>query len=895
MKDWLYERVARKNERIQKEYERYVQGHLGEHRKKRWKHWLVLLALSWKYRDSQKNRIHTITLIKQKEDWAKIRMEWIPGAVCYNLYVSQDGVHYRFLDKSQKPVYFIKGLKKGQFYFYKFKVTLDGSRYSDFSQVLTVSTAENPELFFMERLTQAAEGSGISKNISLDKKGKSPQTARGNIQGLPGPYGGLRLSWDPIPHVLHYNLYRAEESRPYTFLIQTVKNSYEDQKAAAGIRYSYKLKYTFDGKKYQEFPHILKSQIPGQPYENGNSGRLYEKGPESQASGRISPMHLAKSLMSYDVISFDVFDTLLFRPFSRPSDLFILLGQELDIMDFTEIRLRAEEDARRESQLLRGNREVTLKEIYDLVSQETGVEEKKAADLEFSLEKKLCYANPYMMEVFQLLKGQGKTLVAVSDMYLPGELLTELLTAQGYEGFDAVLVSCDYNCSKRDGGLFDVLKEKYKEKKIIHIGDNPKADIEEAKKRQLATRYYENVNTAGMGFRAKNMSRLIGSAYQGIVNAWLHNGSRRWSPYYEVGFVYTGLYVMGFCQWLFRRVQDCQIDKILFLAREGDLYQKVFQEMYPEISTEYVLWSRVAVAKTIVGKNRHPYLLQLVHHKANALYKSKIGTLFDRIGIGTLKKYLSPYRLREEEFLTPSNEKVVRQLLIQHWEELEACYDKDNLYIRQYLTRKIGTAKKVAVVDVGWSGNNVLQVKYLLEKAWDTDCQAFCFLAATRNVNDTYMAGMMQQKQVETYIFSNMENKDLHDAHQKENNRLNSFFFELLTQSCTPTFLGFSATGEFLYDIPEVENYAHDQELHQGTLDFVREYKKRFQDFPYMLDVSGHDAYMPFQYFSRNLLWLKKYFGDHIFGRDLFATQEKAVMESVEQVMKKADLWEERS
>lgn len=201
----------------------------------------------------------------------------------------------------------------------------------------------------------------------------------------------------------------------------------------------------------------------------------------------------------------------------------------------------------------------------------------------------------------------------------------------------------------------------------------------------------------------------------------------------------------------------------------------------------------------------------------------------------------------------------------------------------------------MAVVDVGWSGNNVLQVKYLLEQVYGLDCQAHCLLAAARNVNDTYMAAMTQKEEVKTYIFSNMQNKGLHDAHQEENRRLNSFFFEILTQSCTPTFLGFDKDGRFLYDIPEVENYEKNREIHQGALDFVKEYQSRFQNFPYMLDISGHDAYMPFQYFSRNLLWLKKYFGGYIFGRDLFATQEKAVMESVEEVMKKAGIWEGRS
>ena len=272
-----------------------------------------------------------------------------------------------------------------------------------------------------------------------------------------------------------------------------------------------------------------------------------------------------------------------------------------------------------------------------------------------------------------------------------------------------------------------------------------------------------------------------------------------------------------------------------------------------------------------------------------------IGTLLERTGIGRLKAYLPDYRLKEEEFLTPGNEKVLRELLLDHWDEVCSCYEADDTYIRSYLERKIQNAKRAAVVDVGWSGNNVLQVKYLVEEAYGMDCRIHCLLAAARNVNDTYMAGMMQRKRVETYIFSNMYNKGLHDAHQEENKKLNSFFFEILTQSSTPTFLGFDQQGKFLYDIPEVENYRHNREIHQGTLDFVKEYQKRFRDFPFMLDISGHDAYMPFQYFSRNLLWMKKYFGNYIFGRDLFATGEEAVMESVSEVMKKAGLWEEGS
>ena len=46
-----------------------------------------------------------------------------------------------------------------------------------------------------------------------------------------------------------------------------------------------------------------------------------------------------EKLSSYDVISFDIFDTLIFRPFSEPTDLFYFVGEELGSMNFKELRI----------------------------------------------------------------------------------------------------------------------------------------------------------------------------------------------------------------------------------------------------------------------------------------------------------------------------------------------------------------------------------------------------------------------------------------------------------------------------------------------------------------------------------------------------------------------------
>ena len=300
----------------------------------------------------------------------------------------------------------------------------------------------------------------------------------------PGESGGLLLVWEKIPGALHYNLYRSREGGNWRFAVQTEEDRYLDSQVKGGDAYVYKLKYTFDGKRYHEFPEQAAGRAPLEKYRNANSGRLWERGAESEAVGRPLPIHLAKSMLAFDVVSFDVFDTLILRPFSEPSDLFILVGEELGIMDFCEIRKKAEEDARRRSEFLRGSREVTLYDIYEMVEEETGVEAVSGARTEFLTERKLCFANPYMLEVFRMVKARGKTVVAVSDMYLPRELMEELLRSCGYEGFDDILVSCDYSCTKRKGGLFDILRKKYRGV-IFHVGDHPRSDVEAARERGI--------------------------------------------------------------------------------------------------------------------------------------------------------------------------------------------------------------------------------------------------------------------------------------------------------------------------------------------------------------------------------------------------------------------------
>lgn len=823
----LYNFFVRSNEKVRNEYERYVIEHIEEHRSNRIRHIMLLIKLNWHYRIKKSKFPYIYNDEKQVKigDLAQISAE--KDVSFHSVYETRDNLLIKEIPSVKQETIIRRD-----------------------APVLTLVFSRHNEI-----------------KISFGEK-------------------------------LYYcNVYKKIGSGEYKFWKQLREQSdFVDYDVCAGKKYEYKVKASDNGENFSKHSNALMVVTPGRTKYDLIYGeeKLYHDGAESTYKKRMNVMNFAKMLMRYDVISFDIFDTLIFRPFSKPSDVFVIVGQELGIMDFCELRFAAEEKARQINQATFGNREVTIYDIYKQVSIETGIDIEKGVEIELSVEKNLCYPNPYMLEVFRLLKYQGKKIVALSDMYIPSDILTELLNKCGYTGFDDVIVSCEYSVSKRTGGLYDVLldfvkRSMNKEASVIHVGDNEKSDIQVAKSKGIETYYYQNVNDKGMRFRATGMSHLVGSSYSGIVNAKLHNGKTNYSPYYEVGYVYAGIYILGFCNWIHKQILDKGITKILFLAREGDIYQRAFNIMFSEIDTQYFLWSRVPVVKTTVNFNRHPLLLQLVHHKANAIYKSRISTLFERCGFGELLKYCPKYGIKKDGYLVPENELIVKKLLTEHWDELCECYKEDQEEIRSYLESSIGGHKKIAVVDVGWSGNNVLQIKKLVEEVYKDDCEVFCMLAATREVNDTYMAGMIQNEEVESYIFSNVFNTHIHAFHQETNNRLNSFFFEILTQSCSPTFLGVH-DGIFNFDIPEVENYERNREIHNGILDFVKEYSEHFKEYPYMCNISGNDAYMPFRKYVSDLSWVREYFSDYVFGRDLFATQDEPVMETVKEVMQKAKL-----
>jgi len=161
------------------------------------------------------------------------------------------------------------------------------------------------------------------------------------------------------------------------------------------------------------------------------------------------------------------------------------------------------------------------------------------------------------------------------------------------------------------------------------------------------------------------------------------------------------------------------------------------------------------------------------------------------------------------------------------------------------------------------------------------DCQVYCWQAAAKPPYSTDIMAELMAGDVEAYLFSKMDDRANYDVHKNTNNGMNNVFFELFTQSITPSFSGWAGDGSFKFDVPEVENYEVFKQIHSGIMEFVKSYCKTFRHDAYMFNISGHDAYMPFRMIIRDLKFIKTHFSNLSFARGVCGDAKHQKLESL--------------
>ena len=566
---------------------------------------------------------------------------------------------------------------------------------------------------------------------------------------------------------------------------------------------------------------------------------------DSLENRRTPAIELAQKLCEYDIISFDVFGTLILRPFTSPRVLFSIMESQLGIYKFSKIRVDAEEEIRQIKQSKYCHDNVTLAEIYNLIAQKTNLDAEQTAQLEYNLELKYCYANPYFKEIISICAECTKKIIVCTDMYLSRAQITGLLKKAGYPNLDCIYVSSELNKSKKQGDLFEKIREIYKNKKIIHVGDNFGVDIEKAKRFGIDTYYYKNVNDIGSKTRVEGMSYIAGRVYSAIINNHFYCNNEEYDEAYKLGYIYGGIYVLGFVQWVNKIATDFNIDKILFLSRDGDIYSKMYDLLPAHKQWEYFYWSRLAGMKITAMENFYEFCQRMIWHKARGVYNIKIVHLLNFLELGSLISYLENYNLSKDDVLSKTTAASVEKIFYDNKAYIIDSFKPDIEATINSIKKAVGNAKKVAIVDVGWAGTGPLIIRKVINHYLKLECKVYSLLAGYRQPIENMAALYTMNDSIYAYLFSTNLNRDLFNLHSNFGTKKNNLLLEIFTQSCTPSFLGYTDKG-LEFDREETPNYETIRNITKGITDFVTDYVEKFQQDSFIMNISAYDAYLPF-------------------------------------------------
>lgn len=520
----------------------------------------------------------------------------------------------------------------------------------------------------------------------------------------------------------HYQIFADVEQRvPENFasLIEGLAGSVERQLDAFPLRYTdAQLLQLFESNcRAQHLEEILRAK--GVTYACSD---LYRKIAEAK------------------VVSYDLFDTLVERPFIEPHFLFQLIEsrirRELGLASFSFMRFRrmAEEAARKE----RNWKETTLTSIYRHFRQLTGLTAEQCeriAAIELDAEKRVLVRREPIFHTLRFAKKLGHVVSIITDIYLEESQIRELLEVVQIREFDHLLVSATEDMRKHDGTIypeylgmiFRNYRVKADGKSILHIGDNGHADCEMAKpfniRAHVIPKSIDNLKASrwmevfDKNFRKRFvisdvLAGLIANRFDGSL-AGRNKDTLFGNNLFRAGYGAAGPMLFSFVQWLIRRVREQRHEKVLFLARDGYLLKLIYDEIrasgiYADLPPSGYLYvsRRAAAVPALFGWSDvvDLYHLSFGNRKLGDFIESRFGLSKQDIDVAILKKH--GYSINDVIHQSVDVTKHLELLQDLTPAILANAVDERAAIMRHFADNGIASGgENVCVVDIGYSGS----------------------------------------------------------------------------------------------------------------------------------------------------------------------------------------------
>lgn len=466
---------------------------------------------------------------------------------------------------------------------------------------------------------------------------------------------------------------------------------------------------------------------------------LSSEGNRNWSTYFASSLHARIEVAAVDaaLVSLDVFDTLVQRPFLSPEAARMYLSRlaevSLGVEAFIDLRSRAEARARHDVR-----RDPTIAEIYAAM---TALEPAEPVDalfaMEVATERRLLSPRTGVLSALAPLKARGKHLVALSDMYLDATTLRDVLPTEVSALFNGCYVSCETGLRKDEGSVWPALaqRERIAPEAWLHIGDNEHADIQQPHWQGMLTPVHV-LRAAALLDVVPALRRLrttpdapwpeqlrlglIANHFSAIadIEPEAFHGAPVISPR-TLGYVVIGPMVLDYLIWLSRLAIGTGVQTLLFLSREGHLLSQAFarlQKAAPVLTGglrgSYFLASRQATGlATLRSQDDLPALVE-------GTYNGTLAGLLDaRLGAAAsaaVGARIGDVAMRETVFLPEMRDAVVLRLA-PAFDALLAVAETARLHYEAYWQETVGDAP-VLLADIGYAGTIQRHISRMLAR-----------------------------------------------------------------------------------------------------------------------------------------------------------------------------------
>jgi len=324
---------------------------------------------------------------------------------------------------------------------------------------------------------------------------------------------------------------------------------------------------------------------------------------------------------SPQLLSLDVFGTLLTRTVGDPQSVFLLLGERLHAegkirqagCEFAWARIAAE---RRAQKNRKPHSALTIEQIYaeftwawpDLGSR---IESLIAAELE--AESDAIRAFPHANQLIRLARAHSERIAFVCNTHLPKDFVRAQLIRHGLAvDEDAVYVTCDraHGESIEDKLLRSILADQGIEgANSLHVGVDSKTDRDAAMcagmravlLKDADLNRYERALEAS-AFQSGGLTSMLAGGSR--LTRLAQGGDLNPDPMVRVLAGVAAPLLMGFTIWLLGRASALGLRRLYFLSREGEVLHELAtvlnQRMQLGLDLRYLYVSRTSINRAML-------------------------------------------------------------------------------------------------------------------------------------------------------------------------------------------------------------------------------------------------------------------------------------------------------